>query len=170
MRLLVNTPPRKRSIVFILIFIRIIRGVCGPEGTEGVVRNVRHGGERIGHRQLLLRSSPRTSLFTEGTCVYCPPVATEKNCNTNTTLAMYLLSKTSHAVTAAGREVAEYAPLRVDPLSRRGGRRQEAGGRREEAGGRRQQSRHTDHKLAVHIYRGHRHSVCRRHSLSLELG
>lgn len=40
--------------VFFLIFIRVVCGVGGPEGTGGRVSDVRHGGERIGHRQLLL--------------------------------------------------------------------------------------------------------------------
>ncbi len=40
--------------VFLLIFVRIVRGVRGPEGTGRGVRHVSHGWERIGHRQLLL--------------------------------------------------------------------------------------------------------------------
>lgn len=40
--------------VFLLIFVRVICGVCGPEGTGGGVSDISHGGEWIGHWQLLL--------------------------------------------------------------------------------------------------------------------
>lgn len=40
-----------------ILILWIICGICGPKGTSWGVCHVSHGGERIGHRQRLLRMS-----------------------------------------------------------------------------------------------------------------